>query len=235
MDVREKVVAACRILEAEGHEHLDLGHVSGRDDSDPSLYWMKVAGPGLGDVTPADVVLVDGDGHAADAAVSLHQEWPIHAAIYRSRPDVRGVVHTHALHAAAFSAGTAGFRILGQDGLLFADGLGFHDSARLIVTIEQGREVAAALGDRRLVVLRNHGIAAVGRSVEEAVFVAVSFERSLRLQAVAAAFGPVRDITPAEVAAMADALTRSLERRSAAVFEHLLRRADARHLRRPAS
>jgi L-fuculose-phosphate aldolase len=153
---------------------------------------------------------------------------PIHAEIYRTRPDVDCVVHTHPLHAAAFAASTADFKMISQDSVLFANGFGWYDSARLVVTAEQGRGLAQALGGHRLVVLRNHGIAVADHSVESATFLAVSFDRSLQLQAVATSLGPVREIAPDEVAAMSEYFGASYGGRVEVTFEYMLRQADAR-------
>lgn len=227
-DVRVRVAQACRVLYAEGQEHFYLGHVSAREAPGSERLWVKPTGIGLGEVEPEDLVLLDLDGNRVAGSGTPHHEMPIHTQIYRARPDVRCVVHTHPFHAAAFAAATADFRMVSQDSVLFADGFGWYDSARLIVTPEQGRGVAEALGAYKLAVLRNHGIVAADATIESATFLAVSFDRSLRLQAQAAALGPVREIPPDEVAAMHDDFANSYQGRAGTTFEYLLRRADLR-------
>jgi L-fuculose-phosphate aldolase len=103
--------------------------------------------------------------------------------------------------------------------------VGRYPSARLVVTEDQGAAVAAALGDARLVVLRNHGIAAVDTTVAGAVVLAVSFERSLRTQLLAARFGPLVPIPDEEVRAMAEDFERTRETRVATAWAYLLRQA----------
>jgi ribulose-5-phosphate 4-epimerase/fuculose-1-phosphate aldolase len=228
IEVRERVTAACRILYAHGQEHFYLGHVSAREAPGRDRFWVKPTGIGLGEVKPDDLVLLDLDGQRISGHRPIHHEMPIHAEIYRSRPDVNCVVHTHPFHAAAFAASTAEFKMISQDSVLFASGFGWYDSAILIVTPEQGRAVAQALGDHRLVVLRNHGIAAADDTVESATFLAVSFDRSVKLQAMAASLGPIREISPDEVVAMNEYFGASYGGRVEATFEYLLREADAR-------
>lgn len=102
-----------------------------------------------------------------------------------------------------------------------------------MVTAEQGRGLAEALGQHRLVVLRNHGIAAVDDTIESATFLALSFDRSLQLQAEPAELGPIREITPEEVATMDAYFAASYGARVQVTFEYLLRQTDTR-IGRPA-
>jgi L-fuculose-phosphate aldolase len=234
MDVRARVTQACRILNAHGQEHFFLGHVSAREAPGIDRFWVKPTAIGLGEVTVDDLVLLDLDGNRISGDRPIHNEMPIHTEIYRARPDVNCVVHTHPFHAAAFAASTADFKMIGQDSIYFAKGFGWYDSAVLVVTPEQGRGLAEALGEHRLVVLRNHGIAAVDVSIESATFLALSFDRSLELQAMAAALGPIREITPEEVATMEAYFAASYGARVQVTFEYLLRQTDAQ-IGRPVS
>lgn len=223
--VPQKVAEACHILNAYGQEHFYLGHVSARDGEGSDRFWVKPSGIGLGEVTAADLALVDLDGHQLRGDRPVHHEMPIHAEIYRARPDVSCVVHTHPFYAAAFAAAVGDFRMVSQDSVLFANGFGWYASPRLVVTPEQGRELADALGTYQLAVLANHGIVAADETVEGATFLAVSFDRSLRLQATAAAFGPIREIPPDDVAGMNDYFSTSYRGRVETTFDYLLRQA----------
>ncbi len=79
--------------------------------------------------------------------------------------------------------------------MLFVDGLPVYDeTAELITQTDQGQAVAAALGDRNAILLRNHGVLAVGRDVPWAVLVGCTLERAVRLQTVASALGDLRPI-----------------------------------------
>ena len=224
---RDLIAAACRILFHEGQEHLYLGHVSARPEAGADRFWIKPTGMGLGEVTADDLVLVDLDGNRLAGEQPLHHELPIHAEIYRRRPDVMAVVHTHPLHASALAASNGTVRMVSQDSVPFAAGVGWYDSAELVVTPGQGAAMAEALGDRALVVLRNHGFAAADGSVEGAVVLAVGFERSLRVQLLAAQLGEVVEIRPDELASMVDYFARSYGNRTRITFEYLRRRAGA--------
>ncbi len=106
------------------------------------------------------------------------------------------------------------------------DGVPRYESAALVATREQGERLAAALGQQRLVLLRNHGIAVAGSSVQEAVFLAVSFDRSVRIQLAAEQLGPVTPIDPAEARQMAAAFEASHAGRVEVTWQYLLRAAQ---------
>jgi L-fuculose-phosphate aldolase len=223
-ELRQRVVDACHILYAAEQEHFHLGHVSAREPGS-SVICVKPAGIGLREVTVDDLATMTLDGEKLDGPRPLHQEMPIHTEIYRRRLDVTCVVHTHPFYAAALSSTTVSVQMVSQDSVLFMDGVPRYESASLVVTREQGERLAATLGERRLVLLRNHGIAAAGTSVQEATFFAVSFDRSARMQLAAAQFGPLHPIDAAEAREMADSFNAALGSRVEVTWQYLLRAA----------
>jgi L-fuculose-phosphate aldolase len=183
------VAWAGRILAMHGHGDLTLGHVSARS-GDRVL--IKRKGLGLEEVAPRDIQEVDLDGRKIAGPGNVHLEVVLHAEVYRARPDVGAVIHTHPIHSTAFGATNGTLRYLTHDALLFPDGLGLFESADLVTTAEGGRALAQALGPRRAVLLRNHGTLVVGRDLPWAVLAALTLERALHIQAVAASLGALR-------------------------------------------
>lgn len=218
--LRADLAEACRILAAEGHEHFDLGHASARS-AVVDGFWVKPAGLRLAEVTAADLVLLDLDCRLLAGDGSLHAEVPIHAEIYRRRTDVRAVIHTHPFNTAAFAASSAPFEMVGQDSVPFAAGVSHFDSPQLVTTPGIGAAVADALGRGVVVVLRNHGLAVVGNTIEAAVVLAVSFERSLAIQIAAAHLGRVVPMSADEAAALAQSLDDSGPERTARLYRAL--------------
>jgi len=127
---------------------------------------------------------------------SRHVEYPIHAELYRARPDVQAVVHTHPPHATAFSALRTPLRPLSHEACLFVppDVPRFSETTDLIVTADLGRAVARTLGDGWAALLENHGIVTAGASVGDACFRALALERAARVQLLAG--GRERTWTP---------------------------------------
>lgn len=191
--VREQVAWACRILAQEGYADLTLGHVSARPAGSETIY-IKRKGVALDEVEPEDVVDVE------DPTADLHLETVLHNEVYAQRPDVGAVVHGHPPYATAFGATNARLELLTHDAVLFADGISFFDeTADLITDREQGRAVADALGTRRAVILRNHGVVVADKDVRWAVLSALTLERAIRLQAIGSTLGELRPI-PKELA-----------------------------------
>jgi len=174
--VREQVAWACRILALEGFSDLTLGHVSARPAGGETIF-IKRKGLALDEVAPEDVVEVD------DPSAALHLETVIHTEIYASRPDVGAIVHAHPPYVTAFGATTAELQLLTHDAVLFADGVAyFEETSELITDEDQGRAVAEALGHRRALILRNHGVVIADADVRWAVLSSITLERAVRLQ-----------------------------------------------------
>lgn len=177
---------ACRILAAEGQEHYCLGHVSARDGTD---LVVKAAGRALGDVTADDVARVALDGTNRSGLLRLHDETPLHQAIYRHRPEVGAIVHTHSAWAQAATMLDIPDATYSQDGVPFAGRLARYLDTRLVNDAERADALAEALGTGSGVLLRNHGVVTVGSSVEEATVLALMLDRALRTWLLAAAVG----------------------------------------------
>lgn len=123
-------------------------------------------------------------------------EFEMHLEIYRARPDVNAVVHTHPLYSTAFGAVDAKLEMINHDAVLFYEGLAsFDDTAELIVTREQGDSVAAALGDKRVVIMRGHGVLVTGKTLPWVVYTALTLERVLQIQSIARTFGELKPMT----------------------------------------
>lgn len=194
-ELRGQVAIACRIIALEGYVDLTLGHVSARNPGDRTV-WIKRKGPALDEVTPDDVIPLDLDDPDALCRPGYHLESVMHTEAYRARPDVGSVIHGHPLHGTALGATDAPLQYLTHDAVLFADGIGLYDEGpSLVITSAQGRAVAAALGGRRVALLRNHGVVIAGEDVPWAVLAAVTLERAVRFQVLVSALGAPRPIS----------------------------------------
>lgn len=168
-DLLGKLTQSARILEMEGHGDMTLGHVSARDPEGRG-FWMKRNAAGLGEICgPDDFVLLDSeDGSILEGTGGRHSEWPIHSEIYRARPDVNAVAHTHPDAVCAFSALKNDLLPLGVDANYFNHPVPrFEETAVLIKTPELGRSMADAMGDNFAVILANHGATFCGKNVKE--------------------------------------------------------------------
>ena len=192
--LRERVATACRVIALEGYMDLTLGHVSARDPGSRTI-WIKRKGVGLDEVEPPDVIALDLDDPTALDSADYHLESVMHTEVYRARPDAGSVIHGHPVYGTALGSTDGQLQLLTHDAVLFADGIGdYDDGPALIVNRDQGQRVAMALGSRRAALLRNHGVVIAGEDVRWAVLAAVTLERAIRFQAIAATLGQLRPI-----------------------------------------
>lgn len=185
--LRKEVALACRILAAHGQGDAIWGHVSARDPGGRGL-WMKPSGLGLEEIKPADLLLLDLDGRVLAGRHPRHVEYPIHAEIFRARPEVQAVVHTHPLAATPFSALRVPLRPVSHEACLFVppDVPRFTETSDLIVTAELGAAVTRRMGSTWAVLLENHGIVTAGESVADACIRALLLDKAAGMQLLTA-------------------------------------------------
>jgi L-fuculose-phosphate aldolase len=198
-EIAGKLATAGRILAREGHRDYTRGHVSIRLPGNPERFVMKSQRFGLEEVTADNVVIVDLSGEKVAGEGARHSEAFIHSEIYKARPEVHAVVHTHPIHAVALSALGKPIQPLGQPSTVFSSGLPvFADTIDLITDAARGAAVARCLGPHRAMLLKNHGIVTAGASIEEAVYFALVLEDACRLQLLVEAAGGAGSFFPAE-------------------------------------
>lgn len=187
-DLRTQVAWSCRILAMNGHVDMTLGHVSARGPE--NQIYIKRKGIGLDEVTPRDILTLDLSGAKVEGDGEAHLESPLHTEIYRIREDVGSVIHTHPPYTTALSATKAKLEMLNHDSLLFYDGLAYFDeNAGLVSNAALGEAVAEALGQRKAILMRNHGVLVVGKSVPWATYIALTLERAVKIQHIASDLG----------------------------------------------
>jgi HCOMODA/2-hydroxy-3-carboxy-muconic semialdehyde decarboxylase len=216
----EDLVAANHILVDQGV--LDgYGHVSARHDRDPSRFLMsRSLAPEL--VTAADVLEYGLDSEPVAAGRTSYLERFIHGEIYRARPDVRAIVHSHSPSVIPFGATGAPLRPLYHMSAFLSGGVPVWDIERaaggatdmLVRTPALGYALAQALGARPVVLMRGHGAVVVGTSLPQVVFRSVYTEVNARLQAQAIALGGgnVTYLSPEEAAKAEGSIASTLGR-----------------------
>ena len=200
----EDLVAASRILAM--HEVLDAyGHVSARSDRRPGRFIMsRSLAPAL--VSAADLMELDADSEPVGDKRKGFLERFIHGEIYRTRPEVMAVVHSHSASVIPFGATRTRLRPIYHMGSFLWPGAPVFDIRKerqandlLIRDRELGAALAGSLGACSCVLMRGHGMTVVGESVPEAVFRAVYTEMNARLQLQATQLeGPIEFLSDEE-------------------------------------
>ena len=200
----ELLSACCRILAREGHESGLAGQVTARADR-PGQWWTLQFGYGFEEATPARMVRVDEDlkplgGYRGESPVTAggrpNPGVRFHVWIYRKRPDVQAIVHTHAPYASALSCTSSTLKTIHMDSAMLHGCAHLPEWPGVPVADDEGRIISAALGEEKCILLANHGLLAAGASVEEATYLAVFFERAARMQLRAMAAGGIQEVKP---------------------------------------
>ena len=190
----ELLATACRILAAEGHESGLAGQVTARAN-EPGTWWTLEFGCGFDEASAGRMVRVDEDlqpvsGGRPNPGVRFHV-W-----IYRKRPDVQAIIHTHAPYASALAATGQALKTIHMDSAMLHGTAHLPDWPGVPVADDEGRIISGALAEAKTILLANHGLLAAGASIEEATYLAVFFERAARMQLRAMAAGGFREVRP---------------------------------------
>lgn len=172
-ELTDKLITACHILD---HESVTdgYGHVSVRVPNAEAFITIGNVSPGC--VTRERLIMQDLDGNYLDGVKTPPNEWPIHSCILRARPEITSVAHTHSKWSTIFSVLPIKLKPMHHYGkFLSAQGPPVYEGVGLVRTVERGNELAAALGSNPAVLMRAHGDAVVGESIEQVI------ERTTRL------------------------------------------------------
>jgi L-fuculose-phosphate aldolase len=188
------LAAGCRILGKEDHESGLAGQVTARAKK-PGTWWTLQFGYGFDEATAERMVLVDEDlqplsGGRPNPGVRFHV-W-----IYRQRPDVKAILHTHAPYASALAMTGKPLKVAHMDSAMLYGCAHLAEWPGVPVADDEGRIISAALGGEKCILLANHGLLTAGASVEEAAYLAVFFERAARMQLRAMAAGGFKEVRP---------------------------------------
>jgi len=197
-DLKQLVSALHQELPLNGLVTWTGGNISARDPQ-TGLVVIKPSGVRYEALRPEHHVVVDLDGRVVEGTLAPSSDTASHLYIYRHRPDINGIVHTHSPYATAFAAVGRPIPVCLT---AIADEFGGPipcGGFALIGGDEIGREVVAHLGRGPAVLLKNHGVFTVGKTPEAAVKAAVMVEDVARTVWLALQLGTPAEISPADV------------------------------------
>jgi L-fuculose-phosphate aldolase len=230
-DPRPALTSSAWILADEGHESGLAGQLTARG-TEPGTYWTLPLGVAFDEAEHGAWLLID-DAlavRAGDGMFAIREPNPatrFHLWVYRARPDVHAIVHTHPPAASALAAAETPLVVGHMDATpLFDDIAHLSEWPGLPTADREGEIIAGALADKHAIMLAHHGLLTAGRSVAEAAFLAVFVERMARLQLDAARLGGVRPVDPVEARRARDFLR--TERIMGLTFDAWARRAARR-------
>ena len=201
-EARQQLVDAIRMLaSADIVDH--SGHGSARRDG--GSFYINSAASARGALTTDDIVTVDLDGNLVEGSARPPFEFHIHSEIYRIRPDVQAVVHTHPRWSTFLTMVGAPYRAVYAQGALLGD-IPLLDSPLSVNTRPMGERVAATLGGGPAVLLKSHGAVVVGSDVVECFALAAYLEENAYRQYMAMQIGDPYVFSEAEQQAFRERL-----------------------------
>ncbi|HEX5587702.1 MAG TPA: class II aldolase/adducin family protein [Acidimicrobiia bacterium] len=188
---KERLAAGFRLFSKFGFEEGVAGHITARDPEHLDHFWVNAFAMPFAHIRVSDLLLVNDQGEVVEGEGTVNgAAFAIHSAVHAARPDVIAAAHSHSIHGKSWSSLGRLLDPLTQDACsFFEDNSLFDDYTGVVIDPEEGKRIAHALGDNKAVILRNHGLLTVGKSVDEAVWWFVTMERTCQAQLLAEAAG----------------------------------------------
>jgi 3,4-dihydroxyphthalate decarboxylase len=203
-----QVMFSCRIMGDRGVTRGAFGHVSARIPGTDRIL-IKSKGPneeGLEFATEKDIITIDIKGNVLKASKGLDapQETAMHLAVYRTRPEVMSVIHTHPDWVVALTASEKPllpiYAAYNPPGLrLLLEGIPVYPRSVTVINDELGEDFIKAMGDKKACLLLGHGMTTAGSSVEDATLTTLNVFELARLNYMAYAIGTPKPIPQADI------------------------------------
>jgi ribulose-5-phosphate 4-epimerase/fuculose-1-phosphate aldolase len=198
--VREDLAAAYRLVAYFGMDDSIYTHISARVPETDDQFLINPFGMLFRDITASSLVKIDLDGRVVGA--SPYDVNPagftIHSAVHAARHDAACVLHTHTVAGVAVSSLAGGLRPCNQWALQFYNRVVYHDFEGLALDMTERERLVEDLGPTaRALILRNHGLVTLGRTISEAFILMLNLERACRVQvAIESSNQPVNPVPP---------------------------------------
>jgi ribulose-5-phosphate 4-epimerase/fuculose-1-phosphate aldolase len=188
---RVDLAAAYRLVARFGWDDLIFTHISARVPGPEHHFLINPYGATFDEITASSLVKVDLDGRKlfADSADINPAGFVIHSAVHAAREDANCVLHVHSVNGVAVSAQDEGLLPLSQHSIFVLSSLGYHDYEGVALEDDEKPRLVRDLGRNVFLMLRNHGLLTVGRSVAEAFVAMYFFEAACMIQIRAQAGG----------------------------------------------
>ena len=202
-------LAACyRLVALYGWSDLVFTHISARIPGPEHHFLINPYGLMFDEITASSLVKVDQQcNKLIDSPYPVNPAgFVIHSAVHEVRDDIQCVLHTHTRAGVAVSAQKAGVLPISQQSTFVVASLAYHDYEGVAFRDEEKPRLQADLGHKTYLMLRNHGLLTVGRTVADAFLNMYVFESTCQIQIAAQAGGEVISVNPKIVAGVAQAM-----------------------------
>src|SRR5438045_7887712 len=227
---RVDLAATYRLVALSGWDDLIFTHISARVPDSEHHFLLNPYGMMYEEVTASNLVKIDLQGNKVmDSPYFINPAgFTIHSAVHEARADALCVMHLHTRHGIARSAQKDGLLPLSQQAMFALSSLAYHDYEGLALDEQEKPRLVADFGDKKFMILRNHGLLTVGRNAAEAFLGMFLLERACKIQILAQTGGGELSLIPnailAKVASQMDVVT--VGQGAALTWPGLLRKLD---------
>jgi ribulose-5-phosphate 4-epimerase/fuculose-1-phosphate aldolase len=227
---RVDLAAAYRLVALFHWDDLVFTHISARVPGEADAFLINPYGMLFEEITASSLVKVDAGGNKiSDSPYPINPAgFVIHSAIHAERHDAQCVLHTHTLNGVAVSAQREGVLPISQQSIFVLSSLGYHDYEGVALRDDEKPRLVRDLGDKTYLMLRNHGLLTVGRTVADAFLSMYLFETVCTIQVRAqAGGGPLVPVSPEIIATAQQQAAQATKGQGAnLLWPGLLRRLD---------
>ncbi|WP_416898392.1 MAG: class II aldolase/adducin family protein [Minwuia sp.] len=185
-------LAACyRLIHMYGMDDLIYTHISARVPGPEEHFLINGFGLLYEEITASNLVKVDIEGNIlSDSDYGINPAgYVIHSCVHRENPEIACVLHTHTVAGTAVSAQEEGLLPISQTAMLFTGNVAYHDYEGVALREEEQARMLEDMGDKQVMILRNHGLLTAGRTVAEAFTLMYFLESACKMQIAAQAGG----------------------------------------------
>lgn len=189
---RQELAACYRIFSMLGWDELIFNHITVKVPGDDGTFLINPYGMHFGEVTASSLVKIDIDGNKLDADNPWHVNkagFVQHGLFHRHLEDAHAIIHTHTTATMAVCSLEGGLQPVNFYACNFMGQLGYHDFEGVTVRDDEGERLLENLGDKRILMLRNHGPVVMGRTLPEAFLKHWVLQRACEIQLATMSMG----------------------------------------------
>ena len=201
-EARQQLAACYRVFDMMGWSEMIYNHITLKIPGEEGAFLINPYGLHFSEVCASNLVKIDIDGNKLD-----DNPYPVnragfvqHALFHRHLPDAHCIAHTHTTAGMAVSSVKGGLRAVNFYACNFQNQIGYHEFEGVTVRDEEGERLLSNLGNKRMMLLQNHGILVMGRSVSEAFVKHWALQRACEIQVATASMGEPIEVPPEVVA-----------------------------------
>jgi ribulose-5-phosphate 4-epimerase/fuculose-1-phosphate aldolase len=198
---KQRLAAAYRLFAHFGFDEGVAGHITARDPIHTDHFWVNPFGVHFSEIRVSNLVLVNHQGEVVAGNHKINRSaFAIHSRIHEARPDIAAAAHAHSIYGKTWSTLGRLLAPITQDACAFyEDHAVFDEYTGVVRETSEGDRIAQELGSNKALILKNHGLLTVGKSVDAAAWFFISMERCCQSQLMAEAVG-TPSLIPHEVA-----------------------------------